>query len=334
MNKQISVSVIMATYNTPVPMLKEAVDSILNQTFKDFEFLIIDDGSTDNSVSYLDKIKDPRVRIIRNPKNVGITKSLNIGLREAKGRYIARMDADDVSLPERLQKEFDYMETHPDVIVCGTRIGTIDETGRVLSLSPQRPHDMEDYRVRMLFQNPGPIHPTAFFNNDMLQDNNITYNEELIHAQDYGMWETVCHYGTVYTLDDVLLYRRKHEGQISSARRGVQMKCDKITLKKILTELLGEVTDEEVDFHYTYSGGYFPDVTMNEDVAAWYNRLLKANKEKHIYNQQKLEKRILTIKKNLVRQTIIPEMGLIEKLHICMHYLPFLHALKTAFKPQ
>ena len=332
MNKLVSVSVIMATYNTPVPMLREAVESILKQTFSDFEFLIIDDGSTDASVSYLDSIKDPRVRIIRNPQNIGITKSLNIGLREANGRYIARMDADDVSLPERFQKEFDFMESHPDVIVCGTRIGTIDETGRVLSLSPQRPHDMEDYRVRMLFQNPGPIHPTAFFNNDMLRDNNITYNEELIHAQDYGMWETVCHYGTVYTLDDVLLYRRKHEGQISSARRGTQIKCDKITLKHILSELLDQVTDEEVDFHYMYSGGYFSDVVMTDDVAAWYAKLLQANKEKHIYNQEKLEKRILTIKKNLVRQSISPEMGLIEKLRFSMRYLPFLHAVKTAIR--
>jgi len=332
MNKLVSVSVIMATYNTPVPMLREAVESILKQTFSDFEFLIIDDGSTDASVSYLDSIKDPRVRIIRNPQNIGITKSLNIGLREANGRYIARMDADDVSLPERLQKEFDFMESHPDVIVCGTRIGTIDETGRVLSLSPQRPHDMEDYRVRMLFQNPGPIHPTAFFNNDMLRDNNITYNEELIHAQDYGMWETVCHYGTVYTLDDVLLYRRKHEGQISSARRGTQIKCDKITLKHILSELLDQVTDEEVDFHYIYSGGYFSEVIMTDDVASWYDRLIQANKSKHIYNQKKLEKRILTIKKNLVRQTISPEMGIIEKLRISMRYLPFFHALKTALR--
>lgn len=242
------------------------------------------------------------------------------------------MDADDVSLPERLQKELDFMESYPDVIVCGTRIGTIDETGRVLSISPQRPHDMEDYRVRMLFQNPGPIHPTAFFNNDMLRDNNITYNEELVHAQDYGMWETVCHYGTVYTLDDVLLYRRKHEGQISSARRGTQIKCDKITLKKILTELLGQVTDEEVDFHYMYSGGYFTDVVMTDDVAAWYDKLLQANRSKHIYNQEKLAKRILTIKKNLVRQTINPEMGLIEKMRISMRYLPLLHAVKTALR--
>jgi glycosyltransferase involved in cell wall biosynthesis len=334
MNKTVDVSVIMATYNTEIPMLREAVDSILHQTFTNFEFLIIDDGSTDDSVSYLNEISDPRVRIIRNPGNMGITKSLNVGLREARGRYIARMDADDVSLPERLQKEFDFMESHPDVIVCGTRIGTIDETGRVLSYSPKRPHDMEDYRVRMLFQNPGPIHPTAFFNNDMLQDNNITYNEELVHAQDYGMWETVCHYGTVYTLDDVLLHRRKHNGQISSARRGIQIKCDKITLKKILTELLDDVTDEEVDLHYTYSGGYFSDVVINDDVDAWYDRLLQANKEKHIYNQQKLEKRILTIKKNLVRQTIKPEMGVIEKMRIAMRYLPFIHALKTAIRPQ
>jgi hypothetical protein len=226
------------------------------------------------------------------------------------------------------------METHPDVIVCGTGIDAIDETGRVLSYSDRGPRDMDEYRVELLFRNPGPIHPTAFFNNDMLTDNGITYNEELVHSQDYGMWETVSHYGTVCILDDVLLHMRKHDAQISSAKRGIQIKCDKITQKKILTQLLDVVTDEEVDFHYTYSGNSLPDVFINDDVADWYDRILQANKEKHIYNQQKLEKRILTIKKNLVRQTMKPEMGVIEKMRIAMRYLPFFDALKMAFRPQ
>ena len=98
------ISVVMPTYNTEVSILKEAVDSILNQTFGDFEFIIIDDGSTNNSVEYLKSLQDQRVKIIRNDTNIGITKSLNIGLRAAKGKYIARMDSDDIAFPDRFEK--------------------------------------------------------------------------------------------------------------------------------------------------------------------------------------------------------------------------------------
>ena len=174
----IPISVVMSTYNTETEMLQQAVESILSQTFREFEFLIIDDGSTNDSVDYLNSLQDERIRMIRNPVNIGITKSLNIGLKEAKGKYIARMDADDISLPTRFEKQYAYMEAHPDVILCGARVTFFDEdpsqpTGdsRVVS------SDMEKYRVTMLFFNPAPYHPTAVFRHQRLLEHHVTYDE-------------------------------------------------------------------------------------------------------------------------------------------------------------
>ena len=324
MDFPVGISVIMATYNTEIPMLKEAVDSILNQTFSDFEFIIVDDGSTNDSGEYLRNISDKRVKIIWSPENNGITKSLNIGLREAKGKYIARMDADDISLPTRFETEFRFMEDNPDVIVCGARIGIIDEKSNVTKKARkmQEPEDMESYRVRMLFMNPGPIHPTAFFRHEVLIENNIFYDENLTYAQDYGMWETISHYGKIVTLEEELLYHRRHGKQITTARRDVQMRCDKMTQKKILTALLGDVSDAEVDLHYTHSTGYFNDAVINSEINRWYDRLLEANRIRHIYDQDKLRKRILTIKKNLLRQTT-KGMSTMKKAHIVLRYFSF-----------
>ena len=101
---EIEISVIMPTYNTSVPILQEAVESILNQTYKNFEFIIINDCSTNGSGEYLESLDDSRIVLINNPTNLGVTKSLNIGLNVARGRYIARMDSDDISLPLRFEK--------------------------------------------------------------------------------------------------------------------------------------------------------------------------------------------------------------------------------------
>ena len=119
------ISVVMPVFNTQIDFLKEAVESILNQSFREFEFIIIDDGTTDGSSQYLGSLSDPRIRIIRNERNLGITQSLNIGFSIAKGKYIARMDSDDISLPCRLQEQYNLMERHPEVIVCGSKTGKI-----------------------------------------------------------------------------------------------------------------------------------------------------------------------------------------------------------------
>ena len=117
--KALLVSVVMPAYNVE-KYVEEAVHSILAQTFCDFEFIIVDDGSTDRTHDILRSFSDPRIRLIFNEKNEGNYPARNRGCRLARGKYIAVMDADDVAMPERLEKQVKYMEEHPDVLACGT----------------------------------------------------------------------------------------------------------------------------------------------------------------------------------------------------------------------
>ena len=324
----VTISVVMPVYNTNVPMLRRAVESILNQTFQDFELLIIDDGSTNDCAAYLDALNDPRVRILRNETNLGITKSLNIGFRAAQGKYIARMDSDDVSLPDRFEKQFAFMEQHPDVIVCGSKTG---KNGKEPPVFPQAMESMEEYRVKMLFRNPGPVHPTAFFRREKLVQHKIEYNEQLIYAQDYDMWMRIIQYGNVCVLPEALLYRIMHSDQISNKHREQQIRCDKITQKKLLEQLLDHVTEEEVDLHYFHSTGYYPEVTMTPRVNQWYRRLLAANRRKKIYNQSILEKQVKSIKKALVYHTVKPNASRLQRNLVYLRYMP-IETIKKKFR--
>ena len=123
---QPSITVLMPVYNAE-RFLSEAIDSILHQTLTNFEFLIIDDGSTDNSLKIINSYRDQRIILVRNGTNLGITASLNKGIELAKGHLIARMDADDISYPDRLQKQYDYLNQHPDCAMVSTLARVITE---------------------------------------------------------------------------------------------------------------------------------------------------------------------------------------------------------------
>ena len=129
--KMPKVTVLMSVYNGE-KHLREAIDSILNQTFGDFEFLIINDGSTDRTADILQSYQDSRIKIIHNEKNIGLTKSLNKGLKLAKGEYLARMDADDISYPNRLEVQYEYMEKNPNVGIVGSWNDVIDDIGNTI----------------------------------------------------------------------------------------------------------------------------------------------------------------------------------------------------------
>ena len=128
------VSVIMSVYNGE-KYLKEAINSILNQTFKDYEFIIVNDASTDKSIKILEEYakKDNRIGLIHNEKNIGLTRSLNKAIKSANGAYIARQDADDISLPPRLEEEVNFLDKHPTVGLVGSYAWMIDEKGKILS---------------------------------------------------------------------------------------------------------------------------------------------------------------------------------------------------------
>ena len=123
------VTVLMSVYNDGL-FLPLAVQSILAQTFPDFEFLIIDDGSTDDSIAYLSQLRDPRVRVVRHPQNLGLTQSLQHGVELAQGEYLARLDADDLATPDRLARQVDYLDQHPAIGLLGSAARKIDEAGR------------------------------------------------------------------------------------------------------------------------------------------------------------------------------------------------------------
>ena len=278
------ISVVMPVYNVSIPFLKEAIESIYNQTFRDFEFIIIDDGSDGETAAFLTALTDPRIKLLRNEENIGITKSLNIGFAAARGKYIARMDGDDYSYPDRFQKQFAFMESHPDVIVCGQQ-----RYRRI------KRFNMEEYKIEMLFLNPGPEHPSAFFNRNKLIQYKLKYNESLRYAQDYGLWYDILQCGKVYLMKDQLIDYRTSPNQISKSHKEEQTACDLITKKKMLLCLLDHVSEHELDLHYHYSKVAIRGLKNTPEVWTWYHTLIKANDQKRIYNRLKFRKYVYKI---------------------------------------
>ena len=300
MDYPVQISVVMPTYNTDISMLKEAVDSILNQTFKDFEFIIIDDGSANGTWDYLNALTDQRVKLIRNETNLGISKSLNIGLRAASGKYIARMDADDIALPSRFEKQYAYMENHPDVLVCGTDWAPL---GKSEKHKRKMIRDPEKYNIRLLFNCPGPAHPTVMMNRRLLDEYQVFYREDLKYAEDYMLFSDTVPHGKVSCVEEVLLYYRYHDKQVSCAKQKEQMHYAILVQQKLLKELLGTATYEEACNHYRWAcdmkkKGFKDSLKCFK----WYSRLIKENLNKKIYNRNKLAQYV----SRLYLQLILP----------------------------
>ena len=274
------ISVIMPSFNTPIDMLSKAIDSILEQTCKDFEFIIIDDCSTDESVDYLASLNDARIRVIRNQQNLGITKSLNVGLSYAKGQYIARMDSDDICLPERFEKQLAFMESNPEVIVCGTWIQAF---GNASYVTKRIIPDKEYLRCSFLFGNSyGLCHPTAFFRADALRQNRISYDENLPTAQDYGMWVACAEYGSIANVEEVLLNYRVHNSQVSIAKKQLQIQCALRVQTSVLHRLMPDATEEEAQAHMQMC----QDRKPTRKFADWINTLKEVNNVALAFNPQ------------------------------------------------
>jgi len=178
------ISVILPVFNGE-KHIKEAVESILSQTFKEFEFIIIDDGSMDKSVEIIKSFNDIRIKLLRNEENQGIIFSLNKGINEATGKYIARMDADDIACPERLKIQFDFMERNPETGICGTfvkRFGSILRRG-LLKL----PVSNDEIKANSLFFC-SFVHPAVMFRKELMTKNDLKYSEDFKGVEDYNLW--------------------------------------------------------------------------------------------------------------------------------------------------
>ena len=217
------VSIIMSVYNGE-EFLHDSVESILSQTFTDFEFIIIDDKSTDKTSDILKgySFKDPRIKIITNEKNLGLTKSLNIGIKESSGEYIARMDADDISYPERLQKQFDFMENNLDYGVVGAWAKVIDNKGNIVDNFEYEETDKE-IKTSLIKWN-SIIHPLVLIRKDILSKVN-GYDESFKYAQDYDLWLRLSKETKFVNLPEYLLYYRISNKSITRSKNKEQALC-------------------------------------------------------------------------------------------------------------
>lgn len=227
------VSVVMAVHNG-APYLREAVESILAQTFTEFEFIIIDDGSTDATASILAEYGDPRLRLVRNAANIGLTRSLNKGLTLAQGKYIARMDADDVSLPERLAIQVAHLDAHPDVGLLGTGYYLINEDGeRFTDTAPAQPLTHTEIRWQLLFHNAFCHSSVMFWRPDSVLG---MYDEQIVYAQDYALFARLASLMQMTNLPDLLLAHRVHHTQIGQRRRLEQLQsADRTSQQALVT---------------------------------------------------------------------------------------------------
>ena len=213
------VSVIMAVYNGE-RYVREAVDSILNQTFTDLEFIIVDDGSTDRTDRILNTYDDPRIVRVRNEENIGLTRCLNKGLTLARGRYIARQDADDVSVPERLQMQVDFLDGHPEVALVGTSKIEIDDQGNSIKFGRV---SCDDAALRRCLPRVNSfVHGSVLLRRGALKQVG-GYRPIFSCTQDYDLWIRIAERYRVANLEQGLYAWRCHHGSISLTRRAEQV---------------------------------------------------------------------------------------------------------------
>lgn len=273
------VTVLMAVHNGE-RWLSEAVQSILGQTFHDFEFLIIDDGSTDASLEIVTQFADERIRLIRNEQNCGLAASLNRGMALASGEYVARMDCDDVSLPRRLEKQVSFLDANPEIAVCGSRVRTIGRAIEEVWLYPLEP---DVIRCQLLFEN-ALAHPSVMLRRKIFDSYRLSYDQTFPCSQDYDLWVRTARHAPLANVDDVLLFYRLHEDQAGCRLLKIQSAATRRIREALLAELGLHPSVAESELHEAISEWRF--VASREFVQAagrWLGRLQQANTRRSAY---------------------------------------------------
>lgn len=265
----------MPVYNSAL-YLREAVDSILRQSLGDFELILINDGSTDESPQIIASYDDPRIVVLHHPKNVGLIVSLNEGLELARGQYIARMDADDISVSTRFAKQVEFLENYPEVGILGTRAIQFGAAH-----GPMRPpinHD--DIRCQLLFQS-GFVHSSVMMRTAMMRAKNLLYGD-FRHAEDLELWQRCAEEFKLANLPDRLVQYRVHPQSITGNPANAEIVRQTIGRidRKSLARVGVEATQADLDLHYEMRRGC--NLTVSQ-VEGWLTKLREANTESGFY---------------------------------------------------
>lgn len=274
------VTVFMPVYNSE-KYVAEAIESIILQTYQNLEILIVDDGSTDRSVEIIEKYNDPRIRLIQNGENRGIPYTRNMGLQEARGKYLAIMDADDKSHPARIERQVGFLENHPDIDVAGTYYIQFNETTtKKVGIPFIRPDEL---RLMLLFYNP-IANPSVMLRKETLEKYDLTYDEDFFVAQDYQLWSQLIKVGNIYIMPEYLLYYRFGHENISKKSNEKKCKQRKELMNRIHIDLLNyygiPLNEKEIaTFNEFFTESYGDSVQNYDDVIQVIDKLKRWNEE-------------------------------------------------------
>lgn len=229
------VSVLMPVYNSE-EYIYDAISSILNQSYTKFEFIIINDGSTDKSLEIINCFRDNRIKLFTNETNKGLIFSLNFGISKCAGKYIARMDSDDISCFNRLEKQVKFLENNPDIIILGTSVKYLNNPSKKVNLENILTH--EQIKVNLLTKTCF-FHPTVMLRGEILYNNkNLRYDSSKVHVEDYDFWIKLLNYGQLANLNQPLLKYRIHDENISIKHYDTQKEKSFEIKKAYLNEIL------------------------------------------------------------------------------------------------
>jgi glycosyltransferase involved in cell wall biosynthesis len=247
--KTLAISIILPVYNAE-NYIQECIDSILGQIFTNFELIIINDGSTDNSREMINSYKDQRIKVMENQHN--FIKALNLGIKYAEGKYIARMDADDIMLPHRLETQFNFMESNPDTDICGSWA----EAFGMKNMMIKSPVDHIDIISNLILNN-ALLHPTVIMRKSSVckyPDYPDLYEQTYLYAEDYRLWTELAMKGYKFAnIPEVLLKYRSSETQVTSVNFQKMMSISRNIQKQYIEQVAEIIIEKDTDYYPIFS---------------------------------------------------------------------------------
>lgn len=284
---QPSITVLMPVYNAE-KYLREAIDSILNQTFSEFELLLLNDGSFDKSEEIILSYKDSRIRYVKNEKNIGLVATLNKGLNLITTKYIARMDADDISVLNRFEIQKKFMDEHPDI---GVSSSALERFGAETAVW-KTPLLNDDIKAALLFGS-SIGHAPCIMRTSVITNNKIQYRDIYPHLEDYDLWlrlKALTNFGNV---PDVLYRYRVAENNVTVLNADSNIERKKQIFASVLMGMGIDFSDEELTLHFGFGNkNMFPSKEKIVEYHRWLNKLLQANKKSNYFPHSSLEKEI------------------------------------------
>ncbi len=260
--------------------ITEAVESVLRQTFTDYELIVVNDGSTDRTAELLARFSDPRMRVVSFPDNRGLVSALNTGIAESRAELIARMDADDICLPQRFQMQVKFLDEHPEVGICGTWTrGFGTENSRM-----EPPADPAGVAARIFFG--WTIdHPSVMMRRSVLDRHGLRYRDEFRHVEDFDLFTRAAEITQVANVAVCLLLTRAHAEEISVVHRQEQVSTERRIMVRQLATLIPNATEADKELHLKIAYGSLGRSRFHQ-AERWLLRLQQANCERQRYNQQ------------------------------------------------